>query len=263
MVPTIAALVPGGSARDDVARELTGVATIDWARDAAALVQRVAAGGVDAVVAGVEDERGASLAPTVAALAAEAPAVPVVVHAPMNGAALRKLLAVLTPGLRMACAVQPHERLEPVVRRVLSPDYRPPAGPVLLQHFVPLAPTRLRVFVALAAVAPPARRGVAAVAAWAGVSTRTIERRLARAGWPPARTVVQSFAALDAVWLMAEYGWSARRVQQVRRLPHESSVTRLLSRYCGSRPATLREDGGFSAALEHVTRALTTATRRP
>lgn len=255
-MPAIAALANGGGARADVARQLAGVATVEWTSDVASLVERVAAGDIDLVIAGLEDDQGLSLAPAVAALAADAPSVPVVVHAPVNGATLRKLLGVLTPGLRMACAVHPHERLAPVVRRVLSPDFRPPVGPLLLQHFVSRTPARLRVFVALAAIAPPARRGVAAVAAWTGVSERTIERRLLREGWPPARTVVQSFVALDAVWLMTEYGWSARLVQQVRRLPHESSVTRLLSRYCGSRPATLREDGGFSAALDHVTRAL-------
>jgi hypothetical protein len=58
------------------------------------------------------------------------------------------------------------------------------------------------------------------------------------------------------VWLITEYGWSARLVQLERGLPHGSSVTRLLSRYCGTRPATLREDGGFPAALEHVERVL-------
>jgi hypothetical protein len=46
-------------------------------------------------------------------------------------------------------------------------------------------------------------------------------------------------------------------VQTVRGFPHPSSVTRLLARYAGVRPATLREDGGFAAALEHVTRVLT------
>jgi hypothetical protein len=113
-------------------------------------------------------------------------------------------------------------------------------------------PTALRVFVALAILAAPARRGVEEVARWSGVSLRTIERRLRHARWPAARVVLQSFTALDVVWLMTEYRWSARRVQQVRAFSHPSGVTRLLATYAGTRPATLFEDGGFAAALEHV-----------
>jgi hypothetical protein len=166
------------------------------------------------------------------------------------------LLAVFTAGLRMEFAVRPYERLERLLRRMLRPTFRPGVTPVLLQRFVPGAPPRLRVFVALAALASPYRRGVGEVAAWSGVTSRTIERWLASARWPAAHVVLQSFSALDTVWLMTEYGWPARLVQQERAFSHASGVTRLLSRYAATRPRTLHDDGGFVAALEHVARVL-------
>jgi hypothetical protein len=156
----------------------------------------------------------------------------------------------------MECVVRPFARLEPVLRHVVSPAFRPGVAPLLLHHFMPHVPAYLRVFIALAILVAPMRRGVEEVALWSGVSSRTIERWLHRAGWPAAHVVLQSFIALDAVWMMTEYGWTAERVRQVRALPHASSVTRLLAKYAGSRPAWLCEDGGFGAALTYVTEAL-------
>ena len=115
---------------------------------------------------------------------------------------------------------------------------------------------QLAVFVMLAILEAPARRSVAELAAWSRVSVRTLERHLRRERWPAAHVVAQSFSALDAIWLMSEYGWSARLVQETRGFSHPSGVTRLLSAYAGTKPATLIADGGFPAALEFVSRVL-------
>jgi hypothetical protein len=254
-LPTIGVLA-GAGGRDDVSRQLAPLGVVAWYERAEALVERARAGAVDAVVTGFDDASGRSVAPTIVALAACCAALPIIVHGRVDGATLHKLLAAFVPGLRMHCAVQPFQRLAPALRHVLSPAFRPSVTPVLLQRFVPRAPAALRVFVALAALVASTRRGVEEIAGWNGVSSRTIERRLHRERWPAAHVVLQSFVALDAVWLMTEYGWSARHVREVRGFPHESSVTRLLTRYAGVRPATLREEGGFEAALAHVERVL-------
>ena len=133
-------------------------------------------------------------------------------------------------------------------------DYRPGVAPLLLHHFMPHVPPGLAVFLVLAILEAPARRSVAELAAWSQSSVRTIERHLSRERWPAAHVVAHAFSALDAVWLMTEYGWSARRVQEVRRFSHPSGVTRLLSTYAGTKPATLIADGGLPAALDHVSR---------
>lgn len=252
---TVAVLTPHGG-RDDVARQLATSGTVEWHERSDALVDRVSSDGLAAVIVELEDEGDRSIAGTVAELAARRPALPVIVYDRVDGATLKSVLAVFGVGLRMEYVVRPHQRLDVVLRRVTSPDYRPGVSPLLLLRFVPRAPKSLRLFVALAALSATERRGVDEISAWSRVSSRTIERRLVRARWPPAHVVLQSFIALDAVWLMSEYGWPARRVQVVRRFPHASSVTRLLARYAGVRPATLREDGGFPAALEHVLRVL-------
>jgi hypothetical protein len=258
LVVTIAALIAAGW-RDDLSRELAPVGGVEWCDGANALVARASAPDVDVVVTsfdGFGDGHTQSVAPAVVAISARRPKLPIVLYDRIDGGTLPKLLALFTTGLRMTCAVHPHESLAPVVRHVLSPSFLPPVTPVLLQRFVPYAPAGLALFVAMAALVAHSHRAVAEVARWNGTSPRTIERRLSRAGWRGAHVVLQSFAALDAVWLMTEYGWSAHHVQEVRGFSHGSAVTRLLVRYAGVHPGTLREDGGFAAALEHVTEAL-------
>jgi hypothetical protein len=255
MVPRIGVL-PGGGGRVDVSRQLGAVGVVEWFEHAEALTARVREGALHAVVTGLRDERGRSIAATLVELAAFRPTLPVVLHARISRPALEELCAVYAPGLRMECAIRPFGRLEPVLRHMLSQEYRPGVAPLLLQHFMPRMPEAVALFVALAILTAPARHSVEELATWSGVTPRTIDRRLRRAGMALPHVVVQSFAALDAIWLMTEYGWSAQRVQQVRAFPHASRVTRLLASYAGTRPSTLMEDGGFTAALEHVTREL-------
>ncbi|MDB4917218.1 MAG: Helix-turn-helix, AraC protein [Gemmatimonadetes bacterium] len=246
--------VRGGS--NDLAPVLAPLGTLEWHAHADALAARVASHALDAVIVPLADESGRSLGSTIATIAGLAPQVSIIVRDQLNGTTVSQLMAVFTTGLRMEFAVRPYQALDALLVRMQSDTYRPGVAPVLLQRFVPVASASLKVFVALAAITAPERRSVEEISAWCGVSTRTIERRLLRAQWPPAHVILQSCSALDAVWLMSEYSWSARRVKNVRSFSHASSVTRLLKVYCGMLPSTLRESGGFPAALEHVARAL-------
>jgi hypothetical protein len=246
----------GSGPREEISRQLSSVGAIAWFTDAAQLVERAAEGALDAAVVGLTDEAGRSIAPTLVELAAHRPGLPVVVHAAVSSSTLDALCAAFALGLRLECAARPFALLHAVLQYVLAPSYRPGVAPLLLHRLMPLVPPRLGVFVALAILEAPARRRAAELATWTRQSARTIERRLAAAEWPTMRVVLQSFAALDAAWLMTQYGWSARRVQQVRGFVHPSGVTRLLAAYAGTKPSTLMDDGGFPAALDHVMRVL-------
>lgn len=252
-------VLAGGGARDEVTRQLAPLGAVEWFACPATLVERAVDGTVDVVVAGTRDEQGRSIGEPVVELAAQRPTLPVVLHTKVDRGALDDLLAVFALGLRMECVVRPFARFAPAVQHVLSPAYRPGVAPLLLHHFLPLTAPALTVFVTLAMLTARERRSVAELAAWTGVSTRTIERRFLAAGWPPAFMVLHSFTALDAVWLMTEYRWSAQRVQHARRFGTASSVTRLLAAYAGTRPSTVMADGGFAAALAHVTHRLVPA----
>jgi hypothetical protein len=249
-------VLAGGTSRAELSQQLSPLGQIDWCERPDALVGRAIDGSLDAVVTDVEDRNGGSVAPVIVDLAAYRPTLPVVVYARINRATLDHLLAVCALGLRLECAARPFARLAPLLQHMCSPSYRPGVAPLLLHRVMPSVPSALGVFIALAILSAPARRGVEEVARWSGVSSRTIERRLQQAGFPAAHVVLRSWAPRDAAWLMTEYGWTARRVQLMRNFAHPSGVTRLLARYAGTRPATLQLDGGFPAALAHVMRVL-------
>ena len=251
-------LIDGGG-RDEVTRQLAPLGAIGWFDRADALIGQATEGAFDIVLSGLHDASGRSVAPTLVELAAYRPALPVILHTRLTRATLDALLAVFAPGLRLECAVRPFARLAELVGHVLSAGYRPGVSPLLLQRILPRTPESITLFIALGILVARERRTVEELSAWAGVSARTIDRRLRRAGWASPHVVLHAFTALDAVWLMSEYGWSARRVQLVRGFPHPSSVTRLLATYAGTRPSTLAEDGGFGAALDHVMRLVSNA----
>lgn len=250
------AVLAGAGGRQELSRQLAPLAELAWFERGASLIADVRGGNADAVIMGLRDERRRSVAPLIVALADHQPSLPLIIHTRVDRAAIGGLLATLVPGLHMECAVRPFARLDHVVRFMLAPSYRPGAAPLLLHHFIRSVPAALALFVTLAILEAPARRTVSELAAWCRASVRSIERHLRREGWPDARVVVNSFSALDAVWLMSEYGWSARRVQIARGYSHPSGVTRLLATYAGTKPATLVADGGFPAALEHVSGVL-------
>jgi len=250
------AILAGAGSRHELSGQLAPLGELTWCEQGRSLVAEAQSGGLDAVVMGLSDERGRSVAPLVVDIADHRPSLPMIIHTRIDRAAMAGLLAVLTLGLRMECAVRPFARLDHVVRFMLAKDYRPGVAPLLLHHFMPHVPPALVAFVMLAILEAPARRSVAELAAWSQSSVRTIERHLGRERWPKAHVIVHSFSALDAIWMMTQYGWSARRVQQVRGFSHASGVTRLLSTYAGTKPVTLMADGGFPAALEHVSRVI-------
>jgi hypothetical protein len=257
-VPPVIVVLVGRSGQSHVSHQLGSVASVQFSADADAVLTRASAGQIHAIVAELHDAAGRPITPFVVSLTARAPAVPLVIYDRADRDRMETLRTMLAPGIGVEFVVRPFEPLAPVMHRALGARLPPTVAPVLLHHVVSRAPPSLRVFLSLAALKAPTRRGVRHLALWSGMSPRTVERRLSRAGWATAQVILQSFRALDVIWLMAEYHWSARRVKEVRGFAHASVITRLTQRYGGGvTPATLRESGGFTAALDAVVRAVT------
>ncbi len=215
-------------------------------------------GSLDVLVVEAVDAQGRGIAPLVVSLAVHMPQLAIIVYDQPERHRLEALRAALIPGIPIEYVVAPFEPLASTVQRALAGRLSSAAGHVILAHLIPLAPADLHTFLTLAALKAASGRGVAQLAQWSNSTARTIERRLDRAGWSTAHTVLQSFRALDALWLMDEYGMSARRVRHRHNLAHSSGITRLTRRWAaGITPHTLRERGGFNAALEAVMASVT------
>jgi hypothetical protein len=256
-MPTVGALVRDYVTQDSVARQLARVADVQFLESATALVRASVDGAVGAVIIELGDETGRSVAPMVVELTARAPSVPIVLYDILNRPAIDRLREILVPGLGIEFVLRDAEPLGTTVRRALSAALPPTMAPILIERFLPLAPTSLHVFLAVAALKAPSGRSLENLAHWSGVTRRTLARRLAAAGWQPPSVVLQTFRALDAVWLMTVCGRTARRVRELRDLGSPSSVGRLLRRYLGMAPLELRDAGGFGAALDIAARAIT------
>jgi AraC-like DNA-binding protein len=255
-MPTVGALVRDYATQDSVTRQLARVADVHFVENAAALIRTGVAGEVSAVITELGDESGRSIAPMIVELTARAPRVPIVLYDTLNRPAVDRLTEILVPGLSIDFVLRDVEPLVGTVRRALSMTMPPSVSAILLQRFLPLAPLPLHVFVAVAALKAPSGRGLEHLAQWSGITRRTVARRLDAAGWQAPSVLLQTFRALDAVWLMTMYGWSVRRVQELRGFSNRSSIGRLMRRYLGIAPLELRETGGFEVALEIAERAI-------
>lgn len=253
---TVGALVRDFATQESVTRQLSRVAEVEFVDSAAQLTRAVFERGVGAVITELRDEAGRSVAPLIVELVARAPALPIVLYDVLNRPAIERLGEILVPGLRMEFVLRDLEPLGTTVRRALGSALQPTVAPILLERFLPLAPPSLHVFIAVAALKAPSGRSLEHLAQWSGITRRTLARRLAAAGWESPSVVLQTFRALDAVWLMTVGGRSARRVQELRGLGGPSSVGRLMRRYLGLAPLELRDAGGFAAALDIAERAI-------
>ena len=255
--PTVAVLLRGSSNRNVIGEQLAYDAVLRYLDSMDAVAEAMTGGPIDVVVTDADSLRAGIAGWRQRGAGGGLDRVPMVVYDRADRLTINALPALMVPGLRVEFVVRPEEPLLPAVRRVMAGRQPPSAVPVILKRLLPLAPSPLRVFLAIAVLKATSGRGVDQLARWSRVSPRTVERRLVRSGWATAQVVLQTVRALDAVWLMSEHGWPARRIQRLRRFAHSSSITRLMQRYLGGlTPAGVREGEGFEAALDYACDAL-------
>ena len=253
----IVALVASEDERRRVAEQLAGAA-VRYCDTVGALETLAGAGGAgtggfDAVVAGLRDAAGAPVAPAVVALQARIPGLRVLLHVALSRGAARELVSAAGTGVRAEYALLPFERLDAAVERLLAPHPSSAAG-TLVTRLAGDVPAGVRAFVTVCALRATPRLRVRTAAAWSRVSVRTLERRLRRAHLPAASFVLRASSGLHAAWWLDVQEWPVKRVVAEMGFSHASALTRLLRRYCGCTPSTLREEGGFDAALDRVAR---------
>lgn len=250
----IGALIRARVVREEVARQVRALGDVWFANDADTLLEQVEADRVSTVIVELRDASGESVLPIIGRLAARAPAAQIIIFDDIvSRPAAELLLPILRAHPQVDYVLRRFEPLERAVRRRMGARPVPETvTALLLPQLAPVTPPPLRPFMTLAILKAPLLRSAEEIARWSGVTLRTIERRLKRAGWGLPHVVVQSVAALDVVMLMAEHRWSAQRVMRVRGYTHRSAISRLMHWYAGVGPGTVRESGGVPVALKNV-----------
>jgi hypothetical protein len=255
--PAVGVVLRGGDDRSVIGEQLAYAAVLRYFESMDAVSEAMAGERIDVVVTDSDSLRAGIAGWRRRGGEGGVGRVPVVVYDRADRLTIDALPALMVPGLRIEFVVRPAEPLLPALRRVMAGGQPSSAVPVILRRLLPLAPAPLRVFLAIAVLKATSGRGVDQLARWSRVSPRTVERRLVRSGWATARVVLQTVRALDAVWLMSEHGWPARRIQRLRHFAHASSITRLMQRYLGGlTPAGVREGAAFETVLEYACDAL-------
>jgi hypothetical protein len=248
-MPTVAAMLTGRAAQALAAEQIGTLATVRFCESVGALLELVAQGDVDAVVADLRDVSGQSILPAFGALRHQAPHLPLILHCLPTPEALRELPDTSAFRRGLSLVFRNAEHLGAALRPLLRRPGVPSAAETLARHVVPLVPGTFRPFVLICALKASPRLRVRTAATWSGASRRTLERSLQRARLPSAGSVLGSCTALHAAWWLDVQGWSAKQVVTEMRFSHASGITRVLQRHFGCSVKSLPDAGGFHELL--------------
>jgi AraC-like DNA-binding protein len=248
-MPTVAAMLTGRAAQALAAEQIGTLARVRFCESVGALLELVAEGEVDAVVADLRDVSGQSILPAFGALRLQAPHLPLILHCLPTPEALRELPDTSAFRGGLSLVFRNYEHLGAALRPLLMPLRVPSAGETLARHVVPLVPGPFRPFVLVCALKASPGLRVGTAANWSGASRRTLERSLNRARLPSAGSVLGSCTALHAAWWLDVQGWSTKQVVTEMRFSRASGIIRVLQRHFGCSVKSLRAEGGFHELL--------------
>jgi hypothetical protein len=256
----IGALFKRQAVRDDIAQQLGLRDDVRFAPDAAALIAAATAHQLDAVMMELQDQSGQSSLAVIEALLDRDTSLRIIVYDQLSPWRVEVLRQILVQRPLVDLILRPCRSIAREVRNALRRSDRIPVLASLLPRLLDPAPVNLEIFLLVAIIKAPTQHNASQLALWSGSTLRTVERRLARAGWASARTVVQAIRALDVVWLMSEYGMSTRQVQAARGFAHPTNIRRLTQRYADVTPAAIRIHNGFAPVLDTVVQRITHRT---
>jgi AraC-like DNA-binding protein len=248
-MPTVAAMIADPAGRRLTAEQVGTLAAVRFCDRVESLIEIVAVGNIDAVVADLHDATGVSVLPTLGLLHRQTPHLPLVLFCPPTPEAVRELPLSSAMFRGMTLVFRNCEHLGVALAALLESSPVPSAAETLARHVVPLVPAPFQPFVLVCACKASPRLRVRTAARWSGGSRRTLERSLRLAGLPSAGAVLGSCTALHAAWWLDVQGWSAKQVVADMQFSHASALSRVLRRHFGCTVKSLRDEGGFGELL--------------
>jgi len=255
-MPTVAAMIADPADRRLTAEQVGQLAVVRFCETVEGLVEMVAGGGVDAVVADLHDASGTSILPTFRILHRQAPHLPLILFCLPTPEALRDLPLSGAVVRGLSLVFRNYEHLGLALAQVLGPPRLPSAAETLGRHVVPLVPGPFQPFVLVCACKASPNLRVSTAARWSGTSRRTLERSLRLARLPSAGAILGSCTALHVAWWLDVQGWSTKQVVAEMGFSHASALIRVLQRHFGCSVKSLRDEGGFAELLYRFETAL-------
>ena len=251
-MPIIGALVRDVSVQEEIARQVAPLGSVQFLPTAAALIEAVGLHAIDIAITELRDEQGHSIKGLLEALATRPKPFPVILYDRLSPWRVEALRAIVRHQHIVDFVVRSTESLTSAVRVALRQSERRSVSTLLFPQLLDQAPLILNPFLLMAVMKAPHEWSVDRLARFTGSTLRTVQRYLARAGWAPTRAIVGSVRALDAVWLMSEYGLSTRQVLYARGFSHSTNIRRLTARYAGITPAQIRAGASIDPVIAAV-----------
>lgn len=248
-MPTVAALVTDPAARQLAAEQIGTRAAVRFCESVGALSKLIARGGVDVVVADLQDAAGASIVAAFGSLRRLAPDLPLIIFSPPTPEALRAVPDIISLSRRLDLVFQGKDHLGLALKPFLEPLRVSRPGETLARHLVPIVAAPFRPFFAVIALKASPGLRVATAAKWCGLSRRTLDRSLLHARMPNAAGILGSCTALHVAWWLDVQGWSPKHTATEMRFSYQSGLTRVLQRHFGCSVRSLPEAGGFQGLL--------------
>lgn len=238
-----------------VEADLDAIATVRHCATGDELLDLILAGQVNAVVGGLLDRAGASVAPLIAKAHRQYPDLRMVIDVPATPAAFQQLPAVLWAGASEV-SIGGYDRLRDTIETVLAPDWQPGAGRSLLETVPPMVPDSLKAFAIACALKGSPRLTVERVAAWVRTSPRTIRSHLRRAGLSSPLAFVRYCSAAHATCLLYPQRLHPDRVVERMRFGTRRALRDLIEHYSGDETEVVPERWAYAALLLRAERFL-------
>ena len=245
----VAALIGAQVDRTRFAASLRREVTVRFCADSAELASLVAAGTVDAIVADLETARHTSIWPTVQAIIDPHPTIPILLWLSLTGKDMRDLVAIAGEIKPDAVIIRELDDVTSIIVNAIRQAREGSATRTIVRTIERIAPESVRAMLVFAARHAEQPLSVHAMAARAGISQRTLFKRLRDAGLPPARQLIHWLRLLHVAARLDVPKATVEQVVDSMRFASSSTLRHLMKRMTGLTPRQLRDAGGLQYLL--------------
>jgi AraC-like DNA-binding protein len=241
----VVALIRGSAERMRFTSTLSRTVTVQFADTAAEIIDQITNGRVDAVIVGLHNERGESLAPAAQSIRRRFPFVTLVFYLSLVGADVREALALASGITPSAVIIRDIDDVTAIITRAVHGAREAGASSHIVAMINRVAAPGLTdtlSFIARYATQP---LHVTDVAQYAGVSRRTLFNQFSRAGLPTVARCIHWLRILRATALLESPHATVEQVADRLGFASSSTLRHLIKRLTSMTASEIRHAGGF------------------
>src|SRR5579862_4529638 len=248
----VAALIRSASERVRFSSGLPRNITVQFGDTASEIIQHITNGRVDAVIVGLHNERGESLAPAAQSIRRRFPFVTVLFYLSLVGADVREALTLASTISPSAVIIRGTDDLPLTIMQAVLGARETGATSRILALFERKSTPGLMDTLSFMTRNSARPLHVADVANYAGVSRRTLFNRFRRAGLPTVARCIHWLRILHAAARLDSPDVTVEQVADQLGFPSSSTLRHLVKRLTGMTASAIREAGGLSYLLNRA-----------